>query len=100
MFMNLIQTKIIGLTMQFDLKVREYNKLCDTLDRLKETNINSNDKRLFKLKQLFQKNYDEIVGIEKEIIKLKETGNILEKQKLEKYDSANLFKKSSCQNNF
>ena len=68
--MNLIQTKIIGLTMQFDLKVREYNKLCNTLEELKKTNINPNDKRLFKLKKLFQKNYDDIVDINKQILKL------------------------------
>ena len=29
--MNLSQTKLVGLTMELDLKTREYKKLCDKL---------------------------------------------------------------------
>ena len=36
--MNLSQTKLVGLTMELDLKTREYKKLCDKLDELKEIN--------------------------------------------------------------
>lgn len=30
--MNLNQTKLVGLTMELDLKAREYKKLCDKLE--------------------------------------------------------------------
>ena len=29
--MNLSQTKLVGLTMELDLKTREYKKLCDKI---------------------------------------------------------------------
>ena len=32
--MNLNQTKLVGLTMELDLKAREYKKLCDKLGLL------------------------------------------------------------------
>ena len=37
--MNLSQTKLVGLTMELDLKTREYKKLCGKLDELKEQYI-------------------------------------------------------------
>lgn len=37
--MNLSQTKLVGLTMELDLKTREYKKLCDKLEKLKQGNI-------------------------------------------------------------
>lgn len=64
---NLSQTKLISLTMKLDLKSREYKELCDELEQLKECNIDPNDKRLLELKELFQKNHDEIVKINGEI---------------------------------
>ena len=93
--MNLSQTKLVGLTMELDLKAREYKKLCDKLEQLKQTNINHNDEKLLELKQLFQKNYDEIVEINRQIKELKETEELTEKQKLEQYDSANIFKRKN-----
>jgi len=69
--MNLSQTKLVGLTMELDLKAREYKKLCDKLEKLKQGNINPNDEKLLKLKQLFQENHDEIVKINKKIEELK-----------------------------
>lgn len=73
--MSLSQTKLIGLTMELDLKTREYKKLCDKFNKLKEKNIDSNDEKLLKLKDLFQKNHDEIVEINNEIRKIKEKQN-------------------------
>ena len=68
--MNISQTKLVGLTMELDLKAREYKKLCDELDKLKENKIEPNDERLLKLKELFQKNHEDIVKINVEIRKL------------------------------
>jgi len=65
--MNLNQTKLVGLTMELELKTREYKKLCAELDKLKEKNIDPNDEKLLHLKELFQKNYEEIVKINKQI---------------------------------
>lgn len=93
--MNLSQTKLVGLTMKLDLKAREYNKLCDKLEQLKQTNINPNDDKLLELKKLFQKNQNEIVEINKRIRELKEQEETIEKQKLEQYDASKLFNKAS-----
>ena len=41
--MNLSQTKLVGLTMELDLRTREYKKLCEKLDNLKADGINPND---------------------------------------------------------
>ena len=91
--MNLNQTKLVGLTMELDLKARENKKLCDKLEQLKQSDINPNDEKLLELKQLFQKNYDEIVEINRQIKELKEAGELIEKQKLEKYNTENIFNK-------
>lgn len=93
--MNLSQTKLVGLTMELDLRTREYKKLCDKLEKLKQGNINPNDEKLLELKQLFQKNYDEIVELNRQIKELKETEEFIEKNKLEQYDSANFLKREN-----
>lgn len=93
--MNLSQTKLAGLTMELDLKTREYKKLCDKLEQLKQSDINPNDEKLLELKQLFQKNYDEIVEINRQIKELKETEEFIEKQKLEQYNPNDIFKNKS-----
>ena len=85
--MNLSQTKLVGLTMELELKTREYKNLCDKLDKLKEKKIEPNDERLIIVKELFQKNNDEITKINMQIKELKE------KQKVEQYNPDNLFKK-------
>lgn len=92
--MNLSQTKLVGLTMELDLKTREYKKLCNKLDKLKENKIYPNDERLLEVRKLFQKNHDEIVEINRQIKELKEVEEIKEKQKLEQYDPENLFKRN------
>lgn len=91
--MNLNQTKLVGLTMELDLKAREYKKLCDKLDELKERKIDPNDERLLAVKELFQKNHDDIVEINRQIKELKEAEELIEKQKLEKYNTENMFNK-------
>lgn len=91
--MNLSQTKLVGLTMELDLKTREYKKLCDKLDELKEKRIDPNDERLLVVKELFQKNHDDIVKINTQIKEIKETEELKEKQKLEKYNPENIFNK-------
>ena len=96
--MNLSQTKLVGLTMELDLKTREYKKLCDKLDELKERKIDPNDERLLAVKGLFQKNHAEIVEINKQIKKIKDTEDIKEKQKLEKYNPEDIFNKKNNNN--
>ena len=96
--MNLSQTKLVGLTMELDLKTREYKKLCDKLDELKERKIDPNDERLLAFKGLFQKNHDDIVEINKQIKKIKDTEDIKEKQKLEKYNPDDIFNKKNNNN--
>lgn len=91
--MNLSQTKLVGLTMELDLKTREYKKLCDKLDELKEKKIDPNDERLLVVKELFQKNHDDIVKINTQIKEIKETEELKEKQKLEQYNPENIFNK-------
>ena len=91
--MNLSQTKLVGLTMELDLKTREYKKLCDKLDKLKENKIDPNDERLLVVKELFQKNHDDIVEINRQIKEVKEKEELKEKQKLEQYNPENIFNK-------
>lgn len=93
--MNLSQTKLTGLTMELDLKTREYKKLCDKLEQLKQSDINPNDEKLLELKQLFQENHDEIVEINRKIKEIKETEELKEKQKLEQYNPDDIFKNKS-----
>lgn len=94
MRINLNQTKLIGLTMELDLKAREYKKLCNRLEKLKEDNIDGNSSELLELRDLFQINHDKIVEIKKQLKDLKENELLAEKQLLEHYDSSNLFKKT------
>lgn len=93
--LNLSQTKLVGLTMELELKAREYKKLCDKLEQLKESNIDQNDEKLIDLRELFKKNNEEIVEINKQLRELKETEELKEKQMLEQYDTVNLFKRKS-----
>lgn len=97
--MNLSQTKLAGLTMELDLKAREYKKLCAKLEELEQSNINPNDEKLLELKQLFQKNHDEIAQINKQIKEIKEAEEIKEKQKAEQYNPEKLFKKKEVEKN-
>ena len=77
--MNLSQTKLVGLTMELDLKTREFKDLCGNLDKLKEKKIDPNDERLLAVKELFQKNHDDIVEINRQINEIKEIEELKEK---------------------
>lgn len=93
MNMNLNQTKFVGLTMELELKTKEYKKLCNTLEKLKKNNVNPNDEKLLELRELFQKNHDEIAEINKQLNELKKAEEYIEKKKLEQYNPDNLFKR-------
>ncbi len=93
MRINLNQTKLIGLTMELDLKAREYKKLCNKLEKLKEANIDANSSELLELKSLFEINHNEIVEIKKQLSDLKESEMLIQKKLSEHYDSSKLFKK-------
>ena len=69
--LNIEQTKLVGLTMELELKAKEYKVLCNELDKLKAEKIDPNDKKLIKLKKLFQKNHDEIQEIKNKIKDIK-----------------------------
>lgn len=75
MKMTLEQTKLVGLTMELDLKTREYKKLCDELDELKKQNIDPNDERLIPLLDKFVKIKEEIDVITAQLKELKDTEN-------------------------
>ena len=93
MKMNLKQTKLVGLTMELELKTRDYKMLCEKLEQLKKDNIDANDSRLVTLRDEFFKNHNEIVEINRQI---KEIENIEEaEESVEKYDYNQLFKNKS-----
>ncbi len=99
MKMNIKQTKLIGLTMELELKAIEYKKLCKKLEKLKENNINVNSPMLVELKESFQKNHDEIVEINRQIKELKTDEELAEKRLSEKYNPDNLFKAKNTKKN-
>ena len=72
MKMNLEQTKLVGLTMQLELKTKEYKKLCKKLDELKQQGIDPNAKELISLREEFIKNNKEITEINKKLKELQE----------------------------
>lgn len=92
MNMNLNQTKLVGLTMQLDLKARDYKMLCEKLERLKENNIDANSTELLELRDMFQKNYNEIVEINGQIRELKTNEDVEGRKLQEQYNIDNLFK--------
>lgn len=69
------QTKLVGLTMELDLKTKEYKMLCEKLEKLKENKIDENDTILIQLKEEFLQNYEEIVNINKQMKELEESKN-------------------------
>lgn len=93
MNLNLNQTKLVGLTMELDLKVREYKNLCEKLDKLKENNIDESDSELIGLRQEFLENYKEIVKINQLIKELKNIQNSETKENQIEYNKENTFKK-------
>ena len=70
MKMTLDQTKLVGLTMELDLKAKEYKQLCDKLENLKKLKIDANDDLYLSLAKEFSKNQKEIKRILQELQKL------------------------------
>jgi len=66
------QKKLVELTMQLDLKAKEYNALCKELDDVKKKGIDPNDESLIELRDKFQKNLSEIQSINKQLKELKD----------------------------
>ena len=71
MKMDLKQTRLVGLTMELDLKTQEYKKLCNALEDLKQSGIEPNDPRLLPLLEAFHINNKEIIAIKKQLEGLK-----------------------------
>ena len=67
---TLKQTKIIGLTMELEIKVREYKLLCKELDDFENMGIDPNDSKLEILRSKFIKNQEDIVRIKKQLREL------------------------------
>lgn len=65
------QAKLVNLTMELDLKAREYKKLCKELDKLKEANIDPNSPTLIPLRDKFAQNLKEIQEINRKLKELK-----------------------------
>lgn len=70
MKMTLEQTKLVGLTMELDLKAREYNKLCKNLEDLKSKNTPLSSPAYVELKNAFEKNKLEIEKITEQLKEL------------------------------
>ncbi len=84
--------------MKLDLKSREYDNLCEEFEKVKEENINPNDKGLLNLKDKFIRNKEEIVELNKRLIDLKKQIEEEDIQQLQKYDSEKMFKKDTKEN--
>ena len=67
MKMTMEQTKLVYLTMELELKAKEYEQLCKKLDRLQVEGVDSDDGRLEDLKKEFEENLKEIKNIKKEL---------------------------------
>lgn len=72
MKMTLKQTELVGLTMQLELKTKEYKILCDKLEQFKEQGIDPNSEELIVLRQDFIKNNKEITEIKNKLKRLQE----------------------------
>lgn len=72
MKLTLKQTKLVGLTMELDLKVREYQELCAKLEELERENVDANSPKLTILQHKFLNNAQEIKRIKNELKKLEE----------------------------
>lgn len=72
MKMTLEQTKLVGLTMELELKTKEYQSLCKELEELKAQKIDSNDILFVDLAQRFLDNQEEIKKIVKQLKEIRE----------------------------
>ena len=70
-------------------------KICGKIKKKKKKKIDPSDERLLVVKELFQKNHDDIVEINRQIKEVKEKEELKEKQKLEQYNPENIFNKKN-----
>ena len=70
MNMDLTQTKLIGLTLELEIKAKEYKDLCQQLEDLKSEGISPNDPKLLILKTKFENNQKEISDINRQLREL------------------------------
>lgn len=68
--MDLTQTKLIGLTLELEIKAKEYKDLCQQLEDLKSEGISPNDPKLLILKTKFENNQKEISDINRQLREL------------------------------
>ena len=67
MKMTLSQTKFVGLTMELKLKTKQYKKLCEELEELKQQKVDPNDILFVDLAERFLSNQEEIQNILKSL---------------------------------
>ena len=61
------QQKLIELTMELDIKAKEYKLLCDELESLKKSNLDENDEKYVNLRDRFAENLREIKSINNQL---------------------------------
>lgn len=84
--------------MKLDLKSREYDNLCEELEKVKVENTDPNDKSLLDLKDKFIKNKEEIVELNKRLVELKIQTEKEDIEKSQKCDLEKIFKKDINKN--
>lgn len=72
MKMTLEQSKLVGLTMELELKTKEYQSLCKELEELKRQKVDADDILFVDLAQRFLDNQEEIKKIVKQLKEIKE----------------------------
>ena len=70
MNLDLVQTKLIGLTLDLEVKAKEYKELCLELEQLKERGTSPNDPKLLILKSKFESNQQSIADINRQLREL------------------------------
>ncbi len=70
--LTLKQTKLLGLTLELDLKANEYKNLCKEFDELKSKNLDPNADEYVILRDKFLKNQESIKSINEKLKKLQE----------------------------
>lgn len=96
MRMNMKQTKLVGLTMELELKTKIYRKLCEKLEEYKKSKIDENDPKLLELKEMFEVNNKQITEINRKIKDLQDDKNQVNeetdiKETYESYNPNKLF---------
>lgn len=61
------QQKLLELTMELDIKAKEYKLLCDELESLKKCNLDENDEKYVDLREKFANNLREIQSINSQL---------------------------------